>query len=68
VAKTCSIEGCDKPAVKTISRIDYEAANLPYSLKPEAKTKVHLCKDHYKEYKKKTKKEKQLKKWRLYMR
>ena len=54
--KTCDVVGCDEPAVKTVSR---KKAEKIFSLKGKG-TKVHLCKKHYKEFKKKTKKEREL--------
>ncbi len=57
----CSIKGCDKEAVKTISLSE---ASKVFGGKLEGKRKVKLCKEHWKEYKKKTKKERMLEKWR----
>ncbi len=54
--KTCDVVGCEKPAVKAVSR---KKAEKIFSLKGKA-TKVHLCKGHYKEFKKKTKKEREM--------
>ncbi|NPA75918.1 MAG: hypothetical protein GXO25_07570 [Euryarchaeota archaeon] len=54
--KKCDVVGCDNEAVKTVARKKAEAV-LDLGGKG---TKVHLCKEHYKEYKKKTKKERKL--------
>jgi len=55
--KTCDVVGCDEEAVKTVSR---KKAEKIFNLKGGKSTKVHLCKKHYKEFKKKTKKEREL--------
>ncbi|MEM0155676.1 MAG: hypothetical protein QW597_03630 [Thermoplasmataceae archaeon] len=55
--KTCEVSGCDRESFKTV---EGELASKVFSLK-EKKTKIHLCKEHYKEYKKNTKKERELK-------
>ena len=55
--KTCDVVGCDEEAVKTVSR---KKAEKIFNLKSGKSTKVHLCKKHYKEFKKKTKKEREL--------
>ncbi len=61
--KTCDVMGCDEVAVKTVSR---KKAEKIFDLKGGKSTKVHLCKKHYKEFKKKTKKERELERlaWR----
>ncbi len=55
--KTCDVVGCDEVAVKTVSR---KKAEKIFNLKEGKSTKVHLCKKHYKEFKKKTKKDREL--------
>ena len=54
--KTCDVVGCEEEAVKTVAR---KKAEKLFNLKGNA-NKVHLCKKHYKEFKKKTKKEREL--------
>jgi hypothetical protein len=56
----CSVIGCDKEAVRSLSREKVSAAGL----KVEGTRRSYLCKDHYKEYKKETRKDKMLEKWR----
>jgi len=56
----CSVVGCDKEAVRSISREKVSAAGL----KVGETRRSYLCKDHYKEFKKETKKDKMLEKWR----
>lgn len=56
----CSVVGCDKEAVRSLSTEKVSSAGLRVS---EAR-RAYLCKEHYKEFKKETKKEKMLEKWR----
>jgi len=56
----CSVVGCDKDAVRSLSREKVSAAGL----KVGGTRRSYLCKIHYKEYKKETKKDKMLEKWR----
>jgi hypothetical protein len=46
----CSVSGCSRDAVRSLSTKKTKAA--------------YLCKEHYKEFKKKTKKDKTIDKWR----
>jgi len=57
----CSVTGCGKDAVRSISMTKVKPSGL--GVRAEEK-RAYLCKEHYKEYKKKTKKDKQLEKWR----
>lgn len=56
----CSV--CGKEAVRSISADKVKAAGLRVGSDDK---RAFLCKDHYKEYKKKTKKEKTIDKWRF---
>jgi len=56
----CSVSGCGKEAVRSISAEKVKAAGLRVG----SEKRAYLCKDHYKEFKKKTKKDKQLERWR----
>ena len=56
----CTVSGCGKEAVRSISADKVKAAGL----KVGSEKRAYLCKDHYKEFKKKTKKDKQLERWR----
>jgi len=56
----CTVSGCGKEAVRSISAEKVKAAGLRVGNEKRA----YLCKDHYKEFKKKTKKDKQLERWR----
>ena len=57
----CSVKNCNNQAVKTLS---YSEASKVFGGELEAGRKVKLCKVHWKEYKKKTKKDRLLQKWR----
>ena len=56
----CSVEGCERKAARSLSADKVTAAGL----KVQAARRAYLCKDHYKEFKKATKKDKMLEKWR----
>jgi hypothetical protein len=57
----CSISGCGGEAVRSLSGEKVRSAGLKVG---GVQRRAYLCKEHYKEYKKKTKKEKMLEKWR----
>ena len=56
--ETCEVSTCNNESARSLSRKKVDKA-LGHSLSGGGK-KVKLCKDHYKEFKKKTKKEKKL--------
>ncbi len=56
----CSVSGCGREAARSIS-VDKAKAVLSVSSKEK---RAYICKEHYKEYKKKTKKDKTIDKWR----
>jgi hypothetical protein len=56
----CSVAGCGKDAIRSLSTEKVNAAGLKVS----GTRKAYLCKDHYKEYKKGSKKDKMLEQWR----
>jgi hypothetical protein len=56
--ETCDVAGCSKEAERSISLKQVKATKL--SLRPECVRSAHLCKDHYREYKKETKKDRKL--------
>jgi hypothetical protein len=56
----CNVSGCSREAVRSLSAEKVRAAGL----KVGSEKKAYLCKEHYKEYKKKTKKDRQIEKWR----
>ena len=57
----CSVSGCGNEAARSISADKVKAAGLKVSGQEK---RAFICKEHYKEYKKKTKKDKTLEKWR----
>lgn len=56
----CSVSSCEKDAVRSISAGKVTAAGL----KINTERRAYLCKEHYKEFKKATKKDRTLEKWR----
>jgi hypothetical protein len=56
----CGIPGCGREAARSLSSEKVRSAGLNVG----SGRRAYLCKEHYKEYKKKTKKDKQLEKWR----
>ncbi len=56
-AKTCDVSGCSEESVKTVSAQKARDAGLSV---PSDIRKAHLCKKHYKQYKKATKKDREL--------
>jgi hypothetical protein len=57
----CSVSGCSREAIRSISADKVKAAGLGVSAKEK---RAYICREHYKEYKKKSKKDKTLEKWR----
>jgi len=57
----CSVVGCKEDAVRSISLEEISRAGL----KASASGRGYLCKNHYKEMKKKLKKDKQIEQWRI---
>jgi hypothetical protein len=53
----CAVKGCGKPAERSISGEAARAAKLDVD---EDLRRVHLCKDHYKQYKKASRKDREL--------
>ncbi|MBS7639685.1 MAG: hypothetical protein QW600_02535 [Candidatus Bathyarchaeia archaeon] len=56
----CSVEGCDRDAVRSLDLGRVYAAGL----KVRGERRAFLCKEHYKEYKKATKKDRIVDRWR----
>ena len=57
----CTVSGCGKEAARSISADKVRAAGINVDGK---ESRAYICKEHYKEFKKKTKKDKTLEKWR----
>lgn len=56
----CSVSGCSREAERSVPVDKAKAAGLNVS----SEKRAYLCKEHYKELKKKNKKDKTLEKWR----
>jgi hypothetical protein len=54
--KSCDVKGCTDLSFKTVPA---DLAKKVFTF-DDSKTKVHLCKAHYKEYKKKTKQDREV--------
>jgi len=57
----CNVAGCNREAVRSLSAAKVRSAGLNIGSKEK---RAYLCKEHYKEYKKRTKKEKKIEQWR----
>jgi hypothetical protein len=57
----CSVSGCGREAVRSVSTGKAKSAGLNVSSNEK---RVYLCREHYREFKKKTKKDKTIDKWR----
>ena len=56
----CSVSNCDKEAVRSLPRDKVSSAGL----KVDSEKRSYLCREHYKEYKKASKKDNLLEQWR----
>ncbi len=56
----CSVQTCGKDAVRSLPIDEVTSAGLEV----QGISRAYLCKDHYKQYKKATKKVKMVDKWR----
>lgn len=56
-AEVCDVKGCGKPAERSVSGESAREAKLSVE---EGLKRAHLCKDHYRQYKKSTKKDRKL--------
>jgi len=56
----CSVSSCGSVAVRSISAEKVKSAGLRVG----SEKRAYLCKEHYKEYKKRTKKDKELERMR----
>jgi len=57
----CSVSGCGREAARSISVEKARAAGLNVG---SGEKRAYICKEHYEEFKKRTKKDKTLDKWR----
>jgi hypothetical protein len=58
--KICSVIDCSEIAIRSLAFDRVNKANLNI----ETSRRAYLCRDHYKEFKKKIKQEQQLTRWR----
>jgi hypothetical protein len=58
----CSVSGCGEEAIRSVSAEDASRAGLKVAT---VTGRSYLCKNHYKEMKKKTKKDRQVERWRM---
>jgi len=56
----CNVTGCGNDAVRSLSTAKVKAAGL----KVGEVRRAYLCREHYKEFKRQTKQERMLEKWR----
>jgi hypothetical protein len=56
----CGVEDCKEKGHKSLSTKKVKTALSDLKVRKDVGKRVHLCKIHYKEYKKKTKKEREL--------
>jgi len=57
----CSVQGCGKEAIRSLPIDEVNSANLEI----QGTRRAYLCKDHYKQFKKATKKDRIMDKWRF---
>jgi hypothetical protein len=57
----CGVSSCKMEAVRSINTEKARSAGLSVS---SSEKRVYLCREHYKTFKKKTKKDKTIEKWR----
>ncbi|MEM3549620.1 MAG: hypothetical protein QXN87_04090 [Candidatus Bathyarchaeia archaeon] len=57
----CSVSGCGREAKRSLSAGKVRAAGLNVG---SGERRAYLCENHYKEYKKKTKKDRKIEQWR----
>lgn len=55
--KTCEVIGCDNPPERSVASKKVESAGLDFEA---SRGKIQLCKVHYKEYRKASKKDRKL--------
>jgi len=58
----CSVSGCSKDAARSLSAEKVRMAGLSLS---SSEKRAYLCENHYKEFKKRTKKERKIEQWRF---
>ncbi len=56
----CSVSGCKDDAERSVSSKKYQGALPGVALNGEVGRRVHLCRRHYKDYRKATKEDREL--------
>ncbi len=56
----CGVTDCKEKGHRSLSTKKVKSALPDLPLRAEAAKRIHLCKNHYKDFKKKTKKEREL--------
>ena len=56
----CSVSGCKEEAERSVSSKKYQGALAGTEFNGEVGRRVHLCRKHYREYRKKTKEDREL--------
>ncbi|UCD92370.1 MAG: hypothetical protein JSV43_00085 [Methanobacteriota archaeon] len=56
--KECDVIGCSRPALRSVATKKFSSA-VPDAQVPGSR-RVHVCKDHYKKFRKKTKRDRKL--------
>jgi hypothetical protein len=57
IEKECEVTGCTQSAIRSVSSKKVSKSGLKI---PSERGNVHLCKDHYREFKKSTKEDRKL--------
>ncbi len=57
----CSVDGCSEKAIKSMSIEKVRKTGL----KIKKERRAYLCREHYREFKKKSKKDRVIDKWRI---
>jgi hypothetical protein len=57
VEKSCDVKGCSEPSIRSMSAKKVAKSGLDI---PSERGNAHLCKEHYKEFKRSTKEERKL--------
>lgn len=58
---SCSVQDCEVTAIKSLSFEKVKKAGL----KVKEERKAYLCREHYKEFKKKSRKDRMVDRWRI---
>jgi hypothetical protein len=58
-SRKCEVKGCDNESARSLPKKKLESY-LSHGFKDNVGRRAHICKDHYKEYKKKSKKDRDL--------